>query len=578
MKFLFDRFEGLVKPHDGNRKKQPKSANDFCAMQFRVHRKPMLVLISASGLLAVLDILVLKQIANVVTSVAAAKSPVFPIGELSLLGVCLCARFFAGILNDLLIYQMATASLTDRIVGETTSELLSRKLEFFLEKKAGTLANQATQLGHTYRNALVSFFSTFWQIIIFTIATIALLASTSIALVFPVLIWILLSIALLTNRIPPIRSGAAKIALARGDYLGVLANSVKNILPLKLYSPKVLTATDVSRSLKKHTEATRIQMRWVTQTSFYLSSLNYAFVCANVFLAAYLWSIGVASASDFSLVSTLSINFLGVSATLMWQANSLMTSLGSISASLESLSPKPSQNAPKRSPSLSGPCQIQMKDVTYYFDDDTPVLSRIGISLPPGSKIALVGASGEGKSTLLSLIAGIRLPKRGCVILNGEDSRNICESELLSQIAYVDQENGILASSIRNNLIFGRSGVSDEEIFEVLELVKMKDAVESYSDSLGNRSLDAQIGEGEGIFSGGQTQRLCIARAVLKAAPIILLDEPTSALDEETANAVIDGVLKALPTQTIVMATHNYKMASKMDVVLRLQDGKVFEE
>jgi ATP-binding cassette subfamily B protein len=198
------------------------------------------------------------------------------------------------------------------------------------------------------------------------------------------------------------------------------------------------------------------------------------------------------------------------------------------------------------------------------------VLEKVSFEIKRGSRVALVGPSGSGQSTIFSLIERFYEPTSGEILLDGQAVTTIARDALRSQIGYVEQDAPVLAGSLRANLMIGSPEATDEQLTSVLEQVNLTEVLERDS-----RGLDAEVGENGIMLSGGERQRLAIARALLSAPPILLLDESTSSLDglnEQRMRDAIDAVAK---NRTLLVIAHRLSTVVDSDQIIVLEHGKV---
>lgn len=217
--------------------------------------------------------------------------------------------------------------------------------------------------------------------------------------------------------------------------------------------------------------------------------------------------------------------------------------------------------------------EFRSVDFNYLSEGDeepNPILRAVDLSIPRGSRVALVGPSGAGKSTIFSLIERFYEPTEGQILLDGQPVTEFSRQELRSQIGYVEQDAPILAGSIRDNLLLGKESATDAELVEVLDMVNLSEVL-----ARDIKGLDAEVGENGIMLSGGERQRLAIARALLAAPPILLLDESTSALDgpnEQRMREAIDAVAK---NRTLIVIAHRLSTVVDSDQIIVLERGKV---
>ena len=186
--------------------------------------------------------------------------------------------------------------------------------------------------------------------------------------------------------------------------------------------------------------------------------------------------------------------------------------------------------------------------------------------------VALVGRSGEGKSTVIELIGGFYFPNKGEVLIGGVSTKNIALQELRKKIAYVPQEIYLFNTTIKDNLIYGSDNVSEKDISRVVVESGLEDFVKSLP-----KGLETIVGERGIKLSVGQKQRVAIARAMLRNPQILILDEPTSALDIETERFISVSLEKLMKGRTTFIIAHRLSTVRKADTILVLEDGKIAE-
>jgi ABC-type multidrug transport system fused ATPase/permease subunit len=201
---------------------------------------------------------------------------------------------------------------------------------------------------------------------------------------------------------------------------------------------------------------------------------------------------------------------------------------------------------------------------------DPTVLHGISFAVPQGSRTALVGPSGAGKSTILALIERFYDPADGVIRMEGVDIRALDRTELRSRIGYVEQDAPVLAGTLRDNLLLGTPGASDDECADVLRRVNLGSVLDRSP-----AGLDAQVGEDGVMLSGGERQRLAIARALLAAAPILLLDESTSSLDGVNEQLMRDAIDAVAENRTLIVIAHRLSTVVDSDQIVVLEHGRV---
>jgi len=221
-------------------------------------------------------------------------------------------------------------------------------------------------------------------------------------------------------------------------------------------------------------------------------------------------------------------------------------------------------------PRLAAP--LAFRGVSFAYEPGVPVLSEVSFEVGPEESICIVGASGVGKSTLLSLLLRLYEPTEGSIELGSVDTRRLTLSSLRDCIALVPQDPWMIDASIGENIAYGCSGVSGQELLDAARLV----LVDEFAEQLPS-GYDTQVGESGVLLSGGQRRRIALARALVRQAPILLVDEPTSGLDAGSAATVLSAIAVASEGRMTIAVSHDLALAAQMQRVVVLEAGRVAE-
>ena len=216
---------------------------------------------------------------------------------------------------------------------------------------------------------------------------------------------------------------------------------------------------------------------------------------------------------------------------------------------------------------------IEFRSVDFGYAESRIVLRDINLSIAPNQIVGLVGGTGAGKSTLLSLVPRFYDPTTGSVMLDGRDVREITKKSLRAQIAIVLQDTLLFSTTVRENIAYGRPDATEEEIIEAARRAQADEFIRQMPQGYNNL-----VGERGGHLSVGQRQRIGIARAFLKNAPILLLDEPTSALDPSTEAAIMETIKELMRGRTTLIATHRLATIHNLDQIIVLDHGRIIEQ
>ena len=217
--------------------------------------------------------------------------------------------------------------------------------------------------------------------------------------------------------------------------------------------------------------------------------------------------------------------------------------------------------------------EVRMDGVDFSYVEDKQVITGSGFRAAPGEIVALIGPSGGGKTTMIRLMLGLVRPDAGRAYLVASDGTQVeMNADSRCLFSYVPQGNTILSGTVAENMRLVKEDASDEEIVDALKIACAWDFVEKLPDG-----INSKVGERGKGFSEGQAQRLAIARAVLRYAPILLLDEATSALDVETERRVLRSIVRQRPNKTCIVTTHRPTVINLCQRVYRVTDGAVTE-
>ncbi len=276
---------------------------------------------------------------------------------------------------------------------------------------------------------------------------------------------------------------------------------------------------------------------------------------------------------------TVFVAYLALFLSPLWalsrQVNQIGKSLVSGERIIELLAAEPSvKDSPNARPAPPLTGRVTFENVRFAYEEEArEVLRGVSFDVEPGTRVALVGVSGAGKTTITSLLARLYDPQGGRVLVDGEDIRNFTLKSLRDALTFVPQEPMLFRATVAENISYGRPGASMAEIEEAARLAGadgfIRELPEGYETTLSER--------GESL-SGGQRQRISIARAMLRDTPILILDEPQSGLDAEVAEAVEENWRTLTESRTTFVIAHELRLVRNVDRILVIEDGRVAEE
>jgi ATP-binding cassette subfamily B protein/subfamily B ATP-binding cassette protein MsbA len=217
--------------------------------------------------------------------------------------------------------------------------------------------------------------------------------------------------------------------------------------------------------------------------------------------------------------------------------------------------------------------EVAFNEVSFQYLPDQPVLKQIDLRVRPGEKVAIVGPTGAGKSTLVSLLPRFYDPQAGRVTIDGVDVRELQLKSLRRQIAMVLQPPLVFPFTMRENIAYGRPEATLEEVVSAARLACIHDFIVQLP-----QGYDTVVGEQGATLSEGEKQRLTIARAILRGAPILILDEPTSSVDAETEALIMAGLERLMAGRTTFIIAHRLSTVRRADLIVVLRAGRIVEQ
>lgn len=467
-------------------------------------------------------------------------------------------------LKDLLIVKLSN-ELTLKLRKYTLLSYFSTKPDFFDEFKLGS-AESVAVVEAIRAGGIISFglgaISALVLGLAYTLAMV--LISWQLTLVFTVSLLMILMIAKIFRRL--LENDSKKLTIANKDLHSFLSEKVR------AYSKLILCGTRRSeiqvfqqkcRDVKNLNVS--IQKKSIILNTI-LEPLNFITILVMVFIGFKVFGL------DYSLITVYLYSAMRASPQFKVFANSsnqvsvYEQSLLSINSAIASAKMS-RETAGGKKALTSIDSGIELEKVFFSYGDKE-IFKNLNLRFPKNQTTVIVGSSGRGKSTLLKLILKLIRPNKGTVKIDSTDINCYLESDLRREIAFLPQEHILFHGSIRENLTYGLSSVSEKDIFGALKETGLVLLIESLP-----MGLDTSIGDEGRWLSGGQKQRLLLTRVFLQNPSIIIMDEPTSSLDEGSEKIVLDSLKKLKHTKTIVLTSHKKQLLELADKIIDLDTG-----
>ena len=466
--------------------------------------------------------------------------------------------------------QWVSNKVVTDIRGQLFNKMVRLSMDFFNKMRSGHLMSRITNETRIVQMALTSVSSDIFKQPVTIVGAIIVLL---------VMDWkfTLITLVLFPTCLVPLRIYGQRARKAmRGQFEGMgemvvtMQETFAGIRVIKSFAREA----HQEKEFKRSNQLQFSQMMRIIRSMEVVGPLVETIAAVGVGLALlYVYAANLSAGRFFGLISGIFILYdpiktLSKTQLVMQQSIAATTAIFSLLDSQPTVRDEP--NALKLT-SVTG--QVDFENVTFrYANTVTDAISNLTLHIKPGKTHALVGASGAGKSTILSLILRLYDPTSGAVKIDGHDLRSITQKSLREQIGLVTQETFLFHDTIFNNIRFGRLDATPEEIHEAARAAYAHDFIMAQP-----KGYETVIGDNGCLLSGGQQQRLAIARAVLKNAPILLLDEATSSLDSESEQQIQKALAELATGRTVIAIAHRLSTVLSANQIIVMDGGRIKE-
>ncbi|MBU9831492.1 ABC transporter ATP-binding protein [Rahnella rivi] len=481
-------------------------------------------------------------------------------------------------LNDLLVHQTLTPGMTSMIRWQNHKYVLRQSLNFFQSDFAGRIAQRIMQTGSSLRDSAVQMVDAIWHVVIYAASALFLFAEADWRLMIPLIIWIFCYAICLWFFVPRVKQRSVESSEARSKLMGCIVDGYTNISTLKLFAHTDLEQQYAREAITEQTYKTQLAGRLLTGMAFAITTLNGLLIVSSTGLALWLWTQSLISVGAIALATGLVIRIVNMSGWIMWVVNGIFENIGTVQDGLHTIAqPLTVTDKPQAKGLKVDQGAIHFDHIDFNYGKGARVIQNLDLAIRPGEKIGLIGPSGAGKSTLVNLLLRLYDIDGGRILIDQQDIAGVTQQSLRAQIGMITQDTSLLHRSIRDNLLYGRPGATDEELQLAIRQARADEFIPQLYDSQGRTGLDAHVGERGVKLSGGQRQRIAIARVLLKNAPILIMDEATSALDSEVEAAIQESLETLMGGKTVIAIAHRLSTIAKMDRLVVLEKGQIVE-
>jgi ATP-binding cassette subfamily B protein/ATP-binding cassette subfamily B multidrug efflux pump len=482
-------------------------------------------------------------------------------------------------MRSLVVHQTLMGNFPMSVRWMAHRYLLNQSYGFFQNEFSGRIATKVMQTALAVRDTVMKLLDVMLFVAIYMVTALILVASADPRLCIPLIIWLFFYIIVQRYFVPKMKKIAMVQADARSLMTGRIVDSYTNIVTLKLFSHSNRESAYIRDGMSEFLNTVHPQMRLVTKLNICLWALNMSLVFSTAALGIYLWLNGSITPGAIAIVMSLAIRLTSMSHWILWEISGLFENIGTVQDGINTLSVPSKVNDKPNAVALNVNLgDIIFNSVNFSYNTNEAVFENLDLQIPAGEKVGIVGRSGAGKSSLVSLLLRFYDIQSGAITIDGHNIEGVRQESLRSNIAMVTQDTSLLHRSVRENIMFGRPEATEEEMVVAAKKAQAHDFILSLRDNVGRGGYDAHVGERGVTLSGGQRQRIAIARVLLKDAPILVLDEATSALDSEVEAAIQLSLYQLMEGKTVIAIAHRLSTIAAMDRLIVFDEGKIIEQ
>lgn len=489
------------------------------------------------------------------------------------------ARPIVQMIDVLLLNNTILPNFGTLIRWRAHKHVLRQSVGWFEKDFAGRITNRIMQTPPAAGEVVFQVFDAISFSLAYVVGAAVLLSVADLRLLVPMVIWFALYLCLVAWAVKRISPASQTSSNARSLVTGRVVDAYTNIHSVKMFAHHDLELSYAKDAIEHARETFMIEMRIYTTMDVILVILNGLLIVGVVGWAIALWTQGAASVGVVAATTALVLRLNSMTAWIMWALTTFFRQLGVVAEGMQTIAqPVTLVDAPDAKPLILTKGEVSLHSLSHHYGRESGGLNAITAVIKSGEKVGLIGRSGAGKSTLVKLLLRFYDSDSGRIEIDGQDISGVTQDSLRLNIGMVQQDSSLLHRSVRDNILYGRPGASEEQMIEAAKQAEAHEFILELADPEGRTGYDAHVGERGVKLSGGQRQRVTLARVILKNAPILVLDEATSALDSEVEEAIQSTLYQMMEGKTVIAIAHRLSTIAKMDRILVLDAGKIVED
>lgn len=484
----------------------------------------------------------------------------------------------SALFHSLLLHQTLSGNYPMLIRWQVHRYILTQSLSFFTREYAGRVANKVMQTAMAVRTSVLKLIDVFVHMCVYIITMLIMLSSADLLLTLPLLIWLIFFIFAIYIFVPKIKELSAQQADSRSDMVGTIVDSYVNIATVKLFGGFGREEQYAKDKMKEYIGKEYKVMRILTLYDISVQFLNYSLLITITFLSIVLWVQGFVSAGSIAIAIAIAIRIINMSRWMMWEVGAIFENIGTVYDGMNTFAlPREVEDKSDAIHISRLKGKVEFKNVSFAYDDGQSILDNLSFTIHPKQRVAIVGPSGQGKSTIINLLLRFYDVKQGQILVDDIDIRDITQDSLRDNFALVAQDTSLMHRSVGENICYGKDSCDYEEVMRATDLADAKGFIENLTDYRGNRGISSLVGERGAKLSGGQRQKIALARVLLKDAPILILDEATSALDSKSEQIIQEHLEQVMKDRTVIAIAHRLSTIAHMDKILVIDKGRIVQ-
>ena len=468
-------------------------------------------------------------------------------------------------------------------VGPRQRHAVTRALYAYLQQHshrylhndfAGALAHRISETSLGVSQTVWAVLFDFWPMAItFCVATLVLWSAYP-GLALFVGTWAACFVSLSWALATRARPFAVAAAATRSETTGKVVDAVTNLTSTRLFARLGFERGYLDRQLRHELVAIQRSNHYSERVRWFQFTAALILKIGTLFYALRLWSQGVITVAEFVMAATTALLIINEARNLSRRFLDFFEYVGNVTNGVRTIiRPHEIVDLPGAIPARISRGAIELQHVKFAYPGGANVFDDLSVRIPAGQRVGLVGYSGSGKSSFVSLILRLYEPQSGRILIDGVDVRQVTQESLHSQLGLIPQDPSLFHRSLMDNIRYGRQGASDEEVIDAARKAYAHEFIQSapggYAALVGERGIK---------LSGGQRQRIAIARVVLKNAPILILDEATSSLDSLTERAIQLTLSDLMRGRTVLVVAHRLSTIAHLDRILVFDGGRIVED